>query len=366
MEDDDSSDHTPEHLAPHTHQMLEEAYARVLEARALVLGASDTDEHTEAHIRLAHAHAREQQLRAQVLDGGNGGDSGSVQGGRSESSDDPDIVNEEEEADEIDGDERFGHRGNNTPTKNAKPQTLFGSADLPIHPPLVGHMRLKSYLRERRHASLSVLTDQELLMNHAVANYETIPETRRRFQHHYIGLSMPENYIHAFALQDKILGPKKTPTTRTKTSNSITPASTATDKGKGKGKATEPTTSSPNHNHIPFTAGTAATTASSAGSASPLPIEPRLPIVDILEVDGGWRNRGVGDEGYGPVALPRSVATSASASASVSDAMETGNGGGSGAGRGTGRGGGRGKGVIAGSSEQGRRRSARHAAGGVG
>ncbi|OAX79906.1 hypothetical protein ACJ72_05770 [Emergomyces africanus] len=358
MDDDDSSDHAslllPEHLTPRTRQMLEEAYDRVLEARALLLGASDIDEHTEAHIRLAHAQEREQQLRAQVLDGGNeaGNGSGSVQRRGSETtSDDPDIVNAEEEAEEIDADERFGHRGNNTPTKNAKPQTLFGSVDLPIHPPLVGHMRLKSYLRERRHASLSVLTDQELLMNHAVANYETIPETRRRFQHHYVGLNMPGNYIHAFALQDKIMAPKKMSTTRTTTSTSTSTTSTSAVTDKGKGKATETTTPTHYHNHIPFTTGTSATTASSTGSASPLPIESRLPIVDILEVDGGWRNRGVGDEGYGPVALPGSVA------------MDSSDGDRRGTGRGKGKG--KGRGGIAGSSGQGRRRSARHAAGGV-
>ncbi|PGH29243.1 hypothetical protein GX50_08006 [[Emmonsia] crescens] len=324
---DDDYIHTlpfPANLTPHARQMLEEAYDRVLEARALLLGASDMDEQTEAHIRLAHAQEREQQTRAQFLGDGNGGGTGSVQATGGWSSDDPDIVNAEEEAEEIDADERFGYRGNNTPTKNTKPQTLFGSADLPIHPPLVGHMRLKSYLRERRHASLSVLTDQELLMNHAVANYETIPETRRRFQHHYIGLNMPENYIHAFALQEKFMAPKKTSSTRT-----------AADRGKGKGKGKATTT-----------------TATSTGSASPLPTESQLPIVDILEVDGGWRNKGTGDEGYGPVSLPGSAATSASVTMGGSDGAR--------------RGRGRGRGGVSGSSGQGRRRSARHAAGGTG
>jgi|SRR6266487_2352060 hypothetical protein len=39
-------------------------------------------------------------------------------------------------------------------------------------PPLTGDMKLKSEIRERRHAALSVLTDQELLMIHAVRNNE--------------------------------------------------------------------------------------------------------------------------------------------------------------------------------------------------
>ncbi|KLJ08369.1 hypothetical protein EMPG_16200 [Blastomyces silverae] len=343
----------PANLSPHARQMLINAYDRILEARALLLAASDVDEQTEAHIRLAHAQEREQQIRTQVLGaaaggaGGGGAGGGSVQGtgSRSRSRDDSDVVNaEEEEAEEME-EEWFDYRGNHTPTKNAQSQSLFGSADLPIHPPLVGHMRLKSYMRERRHAALSVLTDQELLMNHAVANYETIPETRRRFQHHYIGLNMPQNYTHAFALQEKMLGPKKASSTSTASSS---------HQAKGKGKAT--TSTGPTHTQFPLPA----TTTMTKGSTYPLPIESRLPIVDILEVDGGWRNRGAGDEGYGSVALPGSVAASPSAAVGGSD------GGRRGSRRARGRDGAGATGSSGSGQGQGRRRSARHAAGAVG
>jgi hypothetical protein len=36
--------------------------------------------------------------------------------------------------------------------------------------------------------------------------HQTIPQTRRRFQHHLIGLNDPDNYTHAFALHDNLYG----------------------------------------------------------------------------------------------------------------------------------------------------------------
>jgi len=72
------------------------------------------------------------------------------------------------------------------------------------YPPLTGDMALKSQIRERRHAALSVLTDPELLMIHAVRNNETIPQTRHRFQHHLIGVNKPDNYAIAFSLRDNL------------------------------------------------------------------------------------------------------------------------------------------------------------------
>jgi len=71
-------------------------------------------------------------------------------------------------------------------------------------PPLTGDTKLKSQIRERRHAALSVLTDPELLMIHAVRNNETIPQTRHRFQHHLIGVNNPNNYAIAFSLHDNL------------------------------------------------------------------------------------------------------------------------------------------------------------------
>ncbi|EDN07387.1 hypothetical protein I7I51_03344 [Histoplasma capsulatum] len=363
MNDNPANNHLPANLTPQARQMLEDAYDRVLEARALVLAASDVAEHIDAHIRLRFAQEREQEIISEVLGG-----SGSVQGtgtgtgpeSRSSSSDDPDFANVEEEADEIEVDGYFGYRGGSSSTGNAQSQTLFGSADLPIHPPLVGHMRLKSYLRERRHASLSVLTDQELLINHAVANYETIPEARRRFQHHYIGLNMPQNYMHAFALQDRMLGPKRTLSGSASDAAADANKSRGRGKGKGKGRATAAasTTNHTAYNEIPLpTTSAAAATATTTritttGSASSLRTQSGRPIVDILEVDGGWRNRSAGDEGYGPVSLHGSVVSSSSAA----------KGGGDGARRGSRRGG---RATAAESSGQDRRRSARHAAGGV-
>ncbi|KAI2789181.1 hypothetical protein POX_e07209 [Penicillium oxalicum] len=43
-------------------------------------------------------------------------------------------------------------------------------------------LRTKDYLTEEQHAALSVLSNWELLVTHALNNHRTIPQTRRRFQ----------------------------------------------------------------------------------------------------------------------------------------------------------------------------------------
>ncbi|KAK2810782.1 hypothetical protein FQN50_002605 [Emmonsiellopsis sp. PD_5] len=197
-----------------------------------------------------------------------------------------DMAGDEETAEEMDADESYGRNIYNRP----KPPPGYIDAGAPIHPPMVGNMRMKSYLRERRHASLSVLTDQEMLMHHAVANRETIPESRHRLQHHFVGLHKPETYKHAFRLQEPLLvhpprpampPPLLAPTSishRLATGGPNPPiplsaysapsgsgSGNSNGKGKGKGKAKD----------------TSAQTGSGSGQ---LP-----PIVDVLEVDGGWK-----------------------------------------------------------------------------
>ncbi|EEH42349.1 uncharacterized protein PADG_07169 [Paracoccidioides brasiliensis Pb18] len=334
----------PQNLSWQARQLLQTAYNRVLEARTRILEATDLQEQVEAHVRLAEAQDYAQQVRMQVFGTGQGQGQGNMSAsasGRRGGHGDSDTVNVVEEAEEVDADEHFGRRDQYRP----KPQPHFGSADLPMHPPLVSHMRLKVYLRERRHASLSVLTNQELLMNHAVANYETIPDTRRRFQHHYIGLNMPENYRHAFALQGKFLKRKEMPMPVLPTSSATT--STPTNSSTWAAIASSKPTSM-RHIGAPPAATSGASTTVTGIPMSSYSNEKQLPIVDILEVDGGWQNKSDGDDGR------RSAGLSASAdNAGVSD------GGGSGD-RSLTRRSAKGRGAGAsGSGRQGMRRSAR-------
>ncbi|KAK2771821.1 hypothetical protein FQN52_007291 [Onygenales sp. PD_12] len=203
-----------------------------------------------------------------------------------------DMAGDEETAEEMDADESYGHNIYNRP----KPPPGYIDAGAPIHPPMVGNMRMKSYLRERRHASLSVLTDQEMLMHHAVANRESIPESRHRLQHHFVGLHKPETYKHAFRLQEPLLvhpagtgyaPPLLAPTSishRLATGGPTTPIppgaySTPSARGNGNGNG------SGNGNAKAKGKGKAKDTPSAQTGPGKLP----PPVVDVLEVDGGWR-----------------------------------------------------------------------------
>ncbi|KMP05531.1 hypothetical protein, variant [Coccidioides immitis H538.4] len=73
----------------------------------------------------------------------------------------------------------------------------------PNNLPIYGHpedIRESSETRERRHAAISILNDPELLMFHALSSNESIPQTRRRFLHHLIGITPPTT--RPFAIRD--------------------------------------------------------------------------------------------------------------------------------------------------------------------
>ncbi|EEP81439.1 predicted protein [Uncinocarpus reesii 1704] len=61
-------------------------------------------------------------------------------------------------------------------------------------------LRATSEMRERRHAAMSILNDPELLMFHALSSNESIPQTRKRFLHHLIGIPPPTT--RPFAIRD--------------------------------------------------------------------------------------------------------------------------------------------------------------------
>ncbi|KAI9934882.1 hypothetical protein MW887_000503 [Aspergillus wentii] len=60
------------------------------------------------------------------------------------------------------------------------PDHIRGSPSI-YHTSIEQEKKVRSRLREERHAALSVLMDRELLMVQALAAQETLPQTRRRF-----------------------------------------------------------------------------------------------------------------------------------------------------------------------------------------
>ncbi|PLB47888.1 hypothetical protein P170DRAFT_465413 [Aspergillus steynii IBT 23096] len=64
----------------------------------------------------------------------------------------------------------------------APPSSMrYRASQPPYHTSLEQEKKVRSRLREERHAALSVLTDRELLTTQALAAQETLPQTRRRF-----------------------------------------------------------------------------------------------------------------------------------------------------------------------------------------
>ncbi|PGG96946.1 hypothetical protein AJ79_09388 [Helicocarpus griseus UAMH5409] len=313
---DEPPDPSDLNLPPATRQLIVDATDRVNIARSRLLVATNAQQRAQAQSQLALAQTRLRDMWTMLGYGGVG-----VEGdmdGDDEGDADGEWNEDEEEAEQMEVEE--GVRTVPAVTPQTQPQPLFGSVtDIPIHPPLSNHSRFKSYLRERRHASVSILMDQELLMTHAMANYETIPEARRRFQHHYVGLGASDNYKHAFALQESFMGPKNCPvitaisTTDPPTTSHLGTGISVSPNRKGKGKAKaisssrpgpatrtrsvgatslHPTASSTSTSTSTFAAPPPASTNSSDTNTPPH----RLPVIDILEVNGGWLNRPLGEE----------------------------------------------------------------------
>ncbi|EPS28238.1 hypothetical protein PDE_03184 [Penicillium oxalicum 114-2] len=71
----------------------------------------------------------------------------------------------------------------NTPSQPGHRDDLGFPPDQQDRPrPRPRRLRTKDYLTEEQHAALSVLSNWELLVTHALNNHRTIPQTRRRFQ----------------------------------------------------------------------------------------------------------------------------------------------------------------------------------------
>ncbi|KAL2788926.1 hypothetical protein BJX66DRAFT_339742 [Aspergillus keveii] len=99
------------------------------------------------------------------------------------------------------------------------------------YPPPLSHeqeMKLRSRLREERHAALCVLMDRELLTIQALAAQETLPQTRRRF---LTKLLSPDDPDTAAALRaDQVLIPmSSTPFARASSSSAHTTSGSSID-----------------------------------------------------------------------------------------------------------------------------------------
>ncbi|KAL2014440.1 hypothetical protein VTN00DRAFT_1965 [Thermoascus crustaceus] len=78
------------------------------------------------------------------------------------------------------GHQRQQHRGR-AGFEGYNPNNADPTAPLRYATSLAHEKRIRSKLREGRHAALCVLMDRELLMVQALSAHETIPQTRRRF-----------------------------------------------------------------------------------------------------------------------------------------------------------------------------------------
>ncbi|EAW18755.1 uncharacterized protein NFIA_087110 [Aspergillus fischeri NRRL 181] len=136
------------------------------------------------------------------------------------------------------------------------------------HTTLEQEKKVRSRLREERHAALCVLLDRELLILQALANQETLPQARRRFLSKLLAPGDPEEAAKIRADRFIIQHPS--------------------------------------------------TTASSSSSSSSVPLTVSRGIVDVHETDdGGWRRPDAGS-GSGP-----GSAVSSPASASKKKGKET-------------------------------------------
>jgi hypothetical protein len=138
--------------------------------------------------------------------------------------------------------------------------------------------------------------------------HQTIPQTRRRFQHHLIGVNDPDNYTHAFALHDNLHGLRGNSSDKGNSNldnyafsfglqddlHDLTPV------GAGTG---HPTTG--RHLPHPFSSDSFGGAATAGGSGSrlhahrpgikaaerdraPVTAKLRPPVIDIIEAGEGW------------------------------------------------------------------------------
>ncbi|PGH15713.1 hypothetical protein AJ80_05421 [Polytolypa hystricis UAMH7299] len=129
---------------------------------------------------------------------------------------------------------------------------------------------IQSSARERQHGALNILRDREVLMFQAVAHNESIPQTRRLYMHHFIGLQHPGNFSLTIGVRSN---ENNTGSTAAQGNTGITTTATATGVATTPASAPAPAANRP---------GPGPTTAWNRQRR-------RGPIVDIIEADEGWR-----------------------------------------------------------------------------
>ncbi|WEW57064.1 hypothetical protein PRK78_002524 [Emydomyces testavorans] len=172
-------------------------------------------------------------------------------------------------------------------------------------------IRESSETRERRHAALSILNDPELLMFHALASNESIPQARRRFTHHLIGIPPPTT--RPFAIRDLSRYPRQDDSQYIYLRRQPPPSASAS------------------------TGGHDTTTTASGGNkpSSYTAFEQAPTMIDIIEINGVWQwDRG---ESEGGAAKAKNVSTTTTAAAAAAGAGGA-SPGSSGRGKGKGRG----------------------------
>ncbi|KAK2845284.1 hypothetical protein FQN49_005872 [Arthroderma sp. PD_2] len=131
--------------------------------------------------------------------------------------------------------------------------------------------------RERRHAALGVLDDLEMLMFHAVSNNESIPQTRQRFIHSLARRPADTPPLRKHVIHDieagRLLQAHKSDAVAASMMGGALPMSLPGRRWMDDGR-------------------------SLAGTLERM----ETPIVDIVEVNGGWRNEYIGDAAVAAVA----------------------------------------------------------------
>ncbi|EGE00932.1 hypothetical protein TESG_08219 [Trichophyton tonsurans CBS 112818] len=122
--------------------------------------------------------------------------------------------------------------------------------------------------RERRHAALGVLDDLEMLMFHAVSNNESIPQTRQRFIHSLARRPADKPPLRKYVVHDlragRLLQAHKSDAVGASLTGMSIPKSMPGRRWMDDGR--------------------------SLGGTSETTVRTDTPIVDIVEVNGGWRN----------------------------------------------------------------------------
>ncbi|KAM5445212.1 hypothetical protein MaudCBS49596_007750 [Microsporum audouinii] len=150
-----------------------------------------------------------------------------------------------------------------------------------LHPKFVyaEELREPTESRERRHAALGVLDDLEMLMFHAVSNNESIPQTRQRF-------------IHSLARRPADKPPTRKYIVHDIEAGRLLQAHRSDAMGMGGMAGAKLPMSVPGRRWMD----------DGRSLAGTFEVRADMPIVDIVEVNGGWRNEYLSTDVAGQVA----------------------------------------------------------------